>query len=142
MAKQNTKSAATDMQNLFDPQGYQDVFKTWAQIGERMTTIATEAAARSTDIASESTKEAFSNFREMNEVRDQPADYAKAYSDFAQKQMDLFTRAAKAMTDVSQKAGTEATEMATKVGEDMSETVAANAQGTVDKVTSAANKAA
>ena len=49
MAKQNTKSAINDIQSLFDPQGYQDAFKTWAQTGEHMTAITTEAAVRSTD---------------------------------------------------------------------------------------------
>ena len=64
MAKQNTKSAINDIQSLFDPQGYQNAFKTWAQTGEHMTAITTEAAVRSTDIASDSAKEAFTNLRE------------------------------------------------------------------------------
>ena len=40
MAKQNAKSPANDIQNLFDPQGYQDVFNTWAGMNERMATVA------------------------------------------------------------------------------------------------------
>ena len=142
MAKQNTKSAINDIQSLFDPQGYQDAFKTWAQTGERMTAITSEAAVRSTDIASDSAKEAFTNLREVSQVREQPADYGKAYTDFVQKQMDLFMRTAKAMSDVSQKTGTEAGELATKAGEDLSQKVSANAQGAANKAASAASKAA
>lgn len=142
MAKQNTKSATTDIHNLFDPQGYQDVFKTWAQTGERMMGIASESATRSTDIANETAKEAFSNLREVSQVREQPADYGKAYSDFAQKQMDLLMRTVQAMSDLGQKTGTETTELATKAGEDTRQKVAANVQGAADKATSAANKAA
>ena len=56
MAKQNAKSATNDLQNLFDPQGYQDVFKTWASMNERMASIAVDAGTRATDIASETTK--------------------------------------------------------------------------------------
>ena len=142
MAKQNTKSAINDIQSLFDPQGYQDAFKTWAQTGEHMTAITTEAAVRSTDIASDSAKEAITNLREVSQVREQPADYGKAYTDFVQKQMDLFMRTAKAMSDVSQKTGTEAGELATKAGEDLSQKVSANAQGAANKAASAASKAA
>ncbi len=142
MAKQNTKSAINDIQSLFDPQGYQDAFKTWTQTGEHMTAITTEAAVRSTDIASDSAKEAFTNLREVSQVREQPADYGKAYTDFVQKQMDLFMRTAKAMSDVSQKTGTEAGELATKAGEDLSQKVSANAQGAANKAASAASKAA
>lgn len=142
MAKQSTKSAATDMQNLFDPQGYQDIFRTWAETNERLTTIATETATRSTDIASESAKEAFSNLREASRVREQPAEYGQAMADFAQKQMDLFMRTAQAMSDAGQKAGAEAKELATKASEDMGNKAAANAQGAADKATSAAKKAA
>ena len=58
MARQNAKFAANDIQNLFDPQGYQDVFKTWASMNERMTSIAVEAGTRATEITSETTKEA------------------------------------------------------------------------------------
>ncbi|SER88147.1 Phasin protein [Tranquillimonas rosea] len=135
MAKQNTKSAATDLQNLFDPQGYQDIFQSWAQTGERMMGIATEAATRSTDIASESAKETFSNLREVSQVRDEPADYGKAYSDFAQKQMNLFMRTAQSMSEIGQKTSAEATGLASQAGEDLGNKVAANTQ-------SAANTAA
>ena len=142
MTKQNTKSAMADMQTLFDPKGYQDIFKTWTQNSERMMALTTDAASQSTDIASETAKEAFSNLREVTKVRNEPADYGKAYTDFVQKQMDLFMRTAKAMSDVSQKTGTEAGELATKAGEDLSQKVSANAQGAANKAASAASKAA
>ena len=140
--KQNTKSAANDLQNLFTRKGYQDLFKTWGQTAERMTAITTDAATRSSDIANDTAKEAFSNLREVAQVRDEPADYGKAYSDFAQKQMDLFMRTAQAFATVSQNTATEATELASKAGEDMGQKAAANVQGAADKATSAANKAA
>ena len=142
MATKNTQSAANDIQSLFDPKGYQDVFKTVASANERMTSVAVEAGTRSTDIASESTKEAFANIREVTQVRDEVADYGKAYSDFLQKQVDLFMRTAKAYAEVSQQAGTEAAELARKTGEEAGDKAAANAEGAADKAGSAAKKAA
>lgn len=79
---------------------------------------------------------------DISQVREQPADYGKAYSDFAQKQMDLLMRTVQAMSDLGQKTGTETTELATKAGEDTRQKIAANVQGAADKATSAANKAA
>ncbi len=58
MATNNRKSAANDIQSLFDPKGYQDVFKTWARFNERLTGVMVDAATKTTDIAHETTQEA------------------------------------------------------------------------------------
>ena len=141
MAKQNTKAAANDLRSLFDPQGYQNVFKTWAGFNERLTGIMVEAATKSTDIATGTAHEAFDNIREVTQVRDEPTGYAKAYSDFAQKQMELFTRTAQSFGDVTQKAGSDTSELASKTGEELSDKVASNASDAADKANSAADKA-
>jgi hypothetical protein len=142
MAKQNTKSATNDIQSLFDPKGYEDIFKTLASANERMTSIVVETATKSTDIASDTAKEAFSNLREATAVRDEPADYGKAYSDFVQKQMDLFMRTAQSFSGVTQEFGTETTEFASKTGEELSSKVTETANQAKDKATDAVKKAA
>ena len=140
MATQNTKSATNDMksaandiQSMFDPQGYQNVFKTWASMNERMTSIIVEAGTRSINIMSDTAKKSLSNLSEATQVRDEPADYSRAYSDFAQKQMNLLQRSAQDVGDVTKEAGTEATELASKAGEKLSDEVAANAKDAADK---------
>ncbi len=149
MTKQNTTSATEAMesvtnqiQSLFKPQGNQDIFKTWARMSERMTAIIVEAGTQSTDIMSGTTKEALSNLADATQVRDEPADYSKAYSDFAQKQMDLLQRTAKEVGEVTQKAGTEATELASKASEEMSDKVTAKAEDATDKAAATAKDAA
>ncbi|MGI3212856.1 phasin family protein [Roseovarius tibetensis] len=142
MAKQNTKSATNDIQSLFDPQGFQDIFKTLTSANERMTSIFIETATKSTDIAKDTAKEAFSNLREVTAVRDEPADYSKAYSDFMQKQMDLVMGTSKSLSEVTQKFGTEVTEVASKSGEDLSSKVTAKANEATDTAKNAAKKAA
>lgn len=141
MAKQ-TKSAANDIQSLFDAKGYQDVFKTFAGFNERMTSIVVEAATKSTDIAAESAHETFANVRDVASVRDEPADYARAYGDFFQKQADLFMRTAKSFGDVTQKAGTETSELASETGEELSNKIGAQVNEMTEKANSAAKKAA
>lgn len=142
MAKQNAKSAINDMQTLFDPRGYQDVFKTWASFNERVSGIMTDAARKSTDIASGTAQEAISNLRDVTTVRDEPADYAKAYGDFVQKQSDLFMRTAQAYADVAKNSGSEASELVSKTGEEIAEKASANVNDAADKAGAAAKKAA
>ena len=142
MAKQNAKSAMTDIQNLFDPQGYQDVFKTWASMNERMASIAVDAGTRATDIASETTKEAISNMRDLTKVRDDVSEYGTAYTDFMKKQTELFTQAAQSYSNETQKVGTDAAELASKSGEEIGNKVTTAAEGAVETARSAAKTAA
>lgn len=142
MATQNTKSAANDIQNMFDPQGYQNVFKTWASVTERMTSIMVEAGTRSIDILSDTAKETLSNLSEAMQVRDEPTDYSHAYSDFAQKQMNLLQRNAQHIGEATQDAGTKATELTSKASEEVSNEIAANNKAAANKAGSAAKKAA
>ncbi len=142
MTKNTTESVVNQIQGLFNPQGNQDIFKTWARMSERMTAIVVEAGTRSTDIMSNTTKEALSNLGAATQVRDDPADYTKAYGDFAQKQMDLLTRTAQDVGEVTQKAGTETTELASKTGKEMSDKVTANTKDATSKATANAKDGA
>lgn len=135
MTTKNTQTAANQIQSLFNMQGNQDVFKTWASMNERLTAIVAEAGTRSIDIMSTTAKEALSNLTEATQVREEMADYGKAYSDLAQKQMDLLKRSAQEIGEVTKEAGTETTELAKKAGEELSDNVAANVDGAADKVT-------
>ena len=142
MAKQNAKSAANGMQNLFDAQGYQDVFKTWASMNERMASIAIEAGTRATDIASETGKQALANVRELTQVRDELPEYGKAYMNFMQKQSELFTRTAQTYATETQKVGTEAGSLASEAGEVITAKVSATAGSAAQTAHSMASNAA
>ena len=128
MTKQNANSAATDMQSLFNPQGYQDMFKTWATMNQRMASLVVEAGTRATDVGSATAKEAFANVRELTQVRNEPAAYGKAYTDFMQKQAELFTRTAQAYANETQKIGSETADLTSKAGEEITDKVAANGE--------------
>lgn len=141
MANQNAQSIR-DFQSLFNPRGYQDVFRTWARTNERLASILAAAGTRSTDIASDTTKESLANLRDVSQVREAPAEYGKAYSDFVQKQMNLFLRSVQSLADVSQQAGRETGELTAKAGEEIGGSVAANSESAASKGGSAAKKAA
>jgi hypothetical protein len=138
MAKQSTESAAHDIQSLFDPQGYQDVFKTWASMNERMMSLAVEAGTRATDIASGAANQTFSNVRDLTQARDEPAAYGQAYADFVQKQTEVFVQTAQAYTTETQKVGDKTADLVSKAGEDMTNKIAAKTEGAVKTARSAA----
>lgn len=142
MAKQNTKSAANEIQNMFDPQNYQNVFKTWANMNERLTSILVDAGHRSTEIMSETVNESLSNLRDAAQVREELGEYSQAYSDLFQKQMNLVIRSAQSLAEVSRDTGSEASELASEAGETLADKVTDNAQRAADKAGSAAKKAA
>ncbi|WOI57676.1 phasin family protein [Palleronia sp. LCG004] len=140
--QQKTKSAANDMQSLFDPQSYRSAFETWASSNERMSNVALEAGNRMTEVASDSARESFANIREVTQVREEFADYGKAYSDFMQKQMDLVMRSAQSFAEIAQNAGGQTTELVQKTGQEMGETMNANLETAANKATSATKSAA
>ncbi|MGY3436431.1 MULTISPECIES: phasin family protein [unclassified Marinovum] len=142
MTTQNTQTAMFDIQNLFNPKGSQDLFKSVASMNERMTAIFVEAGTRSVEIMTATTKQSLSNLSEVAQVREEPAEYTKAYSEFAQKQMDLLKRSAQEVGEVNQKAGTETQELISEVGEEVNGKVAASAKEATDKFKSAAKDAA
>lgn len=141
MAKQDTRSAADDMQNLFNPENYQDMFRTMASYNERMAQLVINAAAKSSDVANDTAQQAFSNLREVTSVKGDPSEYAQAYSEFAQKQADLVMRTAQSLGEIAQNTGQETAEMASNAGQQMGDKAAAKADEAAGTAKSAAKKA-
>lgn len=142
MAKQNQKSAANDIQSMFDPQNHQNYFKTWADMNERLTSIMVDAGQRSTKITSETVDAALSNLREAAQVREEPAQYAQAYSNLVQKQMELAMYAMQSFGEVNKQTGTEAAELASEAGKTITDQATENTERLADKASSATKKAA
>lgn len=142
MTKQTAKTAAPDLQTLFDMKSYEDACKTAASMNERMASLAIDAGTRATDMANETAKEALSNMRELTQVRDDPAAYAQAFTDFAQKQTELFTRTFQSMATDMQKVSSEASDFAAKTSEDITGKATAAVESAVQKAGAPAGKAA
>ena len=101
-------------------------------MNERMASIAIHAGTRANDIASETTKEALSNMRDLTKVRDAVSEYGNAYTDFVMKQAELFTRTAQNYSNETQKVGIKAAELASEAGEEISDKVTTAAEGVVE----------
>ena len=86
MAKtQDFTKVMQDMMSAFpvDAGAVQDAFKTSAALGEKFAKVALEAAEKSNEISSKWTKDTLTKVSALTKVKAEPADYTKAYSDFA-----------------------------------------------------------
>ena len=134
MAKTDTTSALfPEIPTLFGAGAFGDGWKTWASFGSRLSGLTLETASKSTDIATDASKETISNLRFVTTIRDGAPDYAKAYGGFVQTQMDLTRRTAEALFGLARMAGTEASELLFEAGGSLTETATASANEAASK---------
>ena len=144
---QKTQDFTKVMQDMaanfpFDTKAYQESFKSSAVLGEKMTKVALEAAEKSNEISSKWTKETISKFGSLTKVKDEPADYSKAVSDFAASAAEMAAENLAAFAEVAKKAQMETVELMLAAGKDFSEDAAAAVKKAQTEVTAAAKKAA
>ncbi len=120
----------------------QDAFKTQATFGEKLTKVALEAADKSTEISNKWTRETLAKVGEVAKVKEDPADYTKAWTDFASAQAELVAENMAAFAEVAKKVQMETVELMLAAGKDISEDATAAVKKATAEVTSAAKKAA
>jgi len=126
----------------FDTKAFQDQFKSSAVLGEKVAKVALEAAEKSSEISSKWTKDTLSKVSSLTKVKDEPADYSKAVSDFAAATAEMAAENLAAFAEVAKKAQMETVELMLAAGKDFSEDAAAAVKKAQAEVTSAAKKAA
>ncbi|MBT8455143.1 MAG: Phasin [Rhodobacteraceae bacterium] len=145
MAKaQDYSKVFKDMMGSFpvDMSAMQDAYKTQASLGEKMSKVALEAAEKSTEISSKWTKDTLSKVGAVTTVKDEPADYGKAMTDFASAQAEMAAENMAAFAEVAKKVQMETVELMLAAGKDMSEDATAAVKKATADVTAAAKKAA
>ncbi|PKP73342.1 MAG: Phasin [Alphaproteobacteria bacterium HGW-Alphaproteobacteria-6] len=125
-----------------DTAALQDAFKTSAALGEKMTKVALEAAEKSNEISSKWTKDTLGKVGSLAKVKDEPADYTKAFSDFASAAAEMAAENLAAFAEVAKKVQMETVELMLAAGKDFSEDATAAVKKASADVTTAAKKAA
>lgn len=125
-----------------DTAALQDAFKTSAALGEKMTRVALEAAEKSNEISSKWTKDTLGKVGSLAKVKDEPADYTKAFSDFASAAAEMAAENLAAFAEVAKKVQMETVELMLAAGKDFSEDATAAVKKASAEVTTAAKKAA
>lgn len=145
MAKtQDFTKIMQDMMASFpmDTTKFQDAFKSQAQLGEKMTKVALDAAEKSTEISSKWAKETLAKVGTLAAPKGEPADYAKAMSDFATAAAEMAAENMAAFAEVAKKVQVETVELMLAAGKDISDDATAAVKKATEEVTSAAKKAA
>ncbi|MCO6382984.1 MAG: phasin family protein [Vannielia sp.] len=133
-----------DMMSAFpvDATAMQDAFKSSAALGEKLSSVALEAASISTEISSKWTKETLAKATALTKVKDEPTDYTKAMTEFASAQAEMTAENMAAFAEVAKKVQMETVELMLAAGKDFSEEATAAVKKATSDVTTAAKKAA
>lgn len=146
MATKNTADYTKMMKDMMgafpvDMTAMQDAFKTQATLNDKLSKVALEAADKSTEISTKWTKDTLSKIGSMTAVKDDPAEYTKAMTDFASAQAEMSAETMAAFAEVAKKVQMETVELLLAAGKDMSEDATAAVKKATTEMTTAAKKA-
>tara|TARA_R110002072_G_scaffold1145_1_gene9555 strand:- start:1010 stop:1489 length:480 start_codon:yes stop_codon:yes gene_type:complete len=143
MANADFTKTMQDLMGAFpvDMTAMQDVFKSQAALGEKMSKVVLEAAEKSTDISSKWTKDALTKIGEVSAVREDPADYSKSVTDFASNSAELAAEHMAAFAEIAKRVQMDTVELMLAAGKDASADATAAVQKATADVTAAAKKA-
>lgn len=124
-----------------DTKAMEDAFKNTAALNEKLSAVALEAAGKSAEISNKWTKETIAKLSDVAKVKEEPADYAKAATDFASASAEVAAENMAAFAEVAKKVQMETVELMMAAGKDMSEEATAAVKKATEEVTTAAKKA-
>jgi hypothetical protein len=145
MAKaQDFNTMMKDMMGAFpvDTKAMEDAFKNQAAMNEKLSGVALEAAEKSAEISNKWTKETLSKLNEMSKAKEEPADYAKAVTDFASANAEVAAENMAAFAEVAKKVQMDTVELMMAAGKDLQEDTAKAVKKATDDMTAATKKAA
>ena len=133
-----------DMMNAFpvDTAAFDAQYKSATELNEKLATVAIDAAGRSTELTTKYTKDILGRVSELSKAKAEPADYAKAISDFAQAQVDSTTEHMTAYADIMKDAQSRTVELMMNAGRDFQSEAAKTTKAAANKATAATQRAA
>jgi len=145
MAKtQDFTAVFKDMMGSFpvDTKVMEDAFKSQTALAEKMSTVAIDAAKKSTDLSAKWANDTFGKLSAVSKAKAEPADYAKSMTDFASSTAEAAAEHMAAFAELARKVQTETLELVMAAGKKSTEEFSAAAQKATADVTAAAQKAA
>ncbi|KEJ89971.1 hypothetical protein [Sulfitobacter donghicola] len=132
-----------DMMGAFpvDTASMEASFKTSATLNEKLSGVALAAVEKSTEISSAWTKDTVTKLTDIAKAKAEPADYAKAMTDFAAAYSEAASEHMAAFAEVAKKVQMETVELMMAAGKDMSDEATSVMTKATDEVKAAAKKA-
>lgn len=117
----------TEMLNAYklDNTAMTDAFKNSAELADRMSQVALEAAERTNDLSAQWAKDTLSKMGDVATTKEAPADYTKAVSDFATAQAEMSAEMMSAYAEIAKKVQMETVELLMSAAQDMQPTAGA-----------------
>jgi hypothetical protein len=125
-----------------DTRAFENLFKSQTALTEKMSAVAINAMSKSTDLSARWTQDTLSKVSAMTRARHEPADYAKAVTDFVSAQAEAAAEHMAAFAEIAKKMQTETLELMLAAGKDIGEDVTDATRKATAEVTAAARKAA
>ncbi|MRU16447.1 phasin, PhaP [Roseovarius sp. A21] len=144
MAKaQDFNTVMKDIMGAFpvDTKSMEDAFKNQAALNEKLSGVALDAAEKSAELSSKWTKETLAKMSDMTKAKAEPADYAKAMTDFASANAEVAAENMAAFAEIAKKVQMDTVELMMAAGKDLQEDAAKAVKKATDDVQSAAKKA-
>ncbi|UWR21454.1 phasin family protein [Sulfitobacter sp. S190] len=132
-----------DMMGAFpvDTSAMEASFKTTATLNEKLSSVALSAVEKSTEISSAWTKDTVAKLSDMAKAKAEPADYAKAMTDFATAYSETAAEHMAAFAEVAKKVQMDTVELMMAAGKDMSDEATTAMAKASNDVQAAAKKA-
>ena len=125
-----------------DTSAMNDAFKTTASLNEKLSGVALTAAEKSAEISTKWQKDTLSKLTEMTKAKTEPADYAKAMTDFTSSTAEVAAEHMAAFAEIAKKVQMDTVELMMAAGKDMSEEATAAVKKATADATAATKKAA
>jgi hypothetical protein len=132
-----------DMTGAFpvDTKVMEEQFKNQSALAEKMSTVALSAAGKSAELSAKWTKDTIAKMGSIATAKAEPADYAKAMTDFASSSAESASEHMSAFAEIAKMAQTQTMELVMAAGKNMSEEMTAATKKATTEVTAAAKKA-
>ena len=124
-----------------DTAAMEDAFKTTATLNEKLSGVALNAVEKSTEISNKWTKETIAKMTEMSKAKSEPADYAKAMTEFASASAESAAEHMAAFAEIAKKVQMDTVELMMAAGKDMQEDATAAMKKATNDAQAAAKKA-
>ena len=133
-----------DMMGAFpvDTKAMEETFKSQTALTEKLSAVALDAANKSTELSAKWTQDTLSKLEAMSKAKSEPADYAKAMTDFASASAESAAEHMSAFAEIAKKVQTQTMELMMAAGKDMTDDMSAAAKKAQSEMTAAAKKVA
>ncbi|WP_338548577.1 phasin, PhaP [Roseovarius phycicola] len=144
MAKaQDFNAVMKDFMGAFpvDTKAFEEAFKNQATLNEKMSGVALEAAEKSAELSGKWAKDTLAKLSDVTKAKAEPADYAKAITDFASANAEVAAENMAAFAEIAKKVQMDTVELMMAAGKDLQEDAAKAVKKATDEVTAVAKKA-